>query len=161
MLDAHRNNRGANPIMRVTAGLLCGLTLLTAACSSTPGPDVIASHLNDRLNVRLAPDIAAGRAVLEPLPDGARVTLSEAALFPSGAAQMDDKGRYVVARVIEGMVDPRLLQVDIGGPRQAQAQTVADFFTEYLAGAYPQSHFASAEQPGATGVAITMHAAAP
>src|SRR5208283_4270555 len=62
-----------NPTGRLTR-LLTPLLLL-AACGSDHGLHRTTKLLNDRLQEQLAPDIGAGAASLQPLPNGARVTL--------------------------------------------------------------------------------------
>jgi flagellar motor protein MotB len=112
-----------------------GPLLLVVACSSSGNP---AQNLGQRLQVQLAPDLAAGNAVLEQFPDGARVTLSERVLFPVGGAKLGDQGRYVLASVIEGLLEPRILQVQLAestssppGLPEARARAVATFFEDY------------------------------
>jgi hypothetical protein len=115
---------------------VCWPLLAVAACAS-PGDERV-SHLGQRLQVQLAPDIAAGRAGLEQLPDGARVTLPQQALFPVGRAELDDKGRFILASVIEGLLDPGILRIEVAevpgtpiGLQTAQAQAVRQYFVDY------------------------------
>jgi hypothetical protein len=100
-----------------------------------------AQILNGRLQAGLAPDLAAGRATLQPLPDGAQVTLAEQTLFPNGGAQLDDRGRFILASVIEGLLDPRILRIDLAQSpatppdlQQARLRAVRQFFDAYLVG---------------------------
>jgi hypothetical protein len=112
--------------------------LLAVACTSSSGVSRSAQELGQRLQVGLAPDVAAGRAALEPLPDGARVTLSDVALFPTGATELDDKGRYVLASVIQGLLSPRILLIEITespaspvGLQGLKARAVTQYLEEY------------------------------
>ena len=89
--------------------LLSPLLLLTA-CGLFGQPET-ARRLDDRLQARLAPDIAAGKAVVQALPDGARVTLLGPSQFPVDEQALDDQKRDVRASVIEGLLDPSLMQV--------------------------------------------------
>jgi hypothetical protein len=115
--------------------LLCPL-LLAAACSS--GQQQTTRRLGDRLQTQLAPDIAAGRAAVQPLPDGARVTLLDPSLFPNTASVLDGREDDVRASVIEGMLDPALMRVQVtdssGLPdnqRETRVRNVVDYFTAY------------------------------
>lgn len=89
---------------------LCPI-LVVVGCASASHRS--AWHLENRLQTRLAPQIAAGQVGVQRLPDGVRVTLSEQSLFPYGSAQLDDRGRYLLASVVQGLLDPRLLRVDV------------------------------------------------
>jgi hypothetical protein len=116
---------------------LLGPTLLVGACASS-GIHRSAQDLGQRLQTQLAPDIAAGQATLEPLPDGARVTLTEPSLFPSGGTELDDKGRFVLASVIEGLLEPRILQIQLAespatsvGSQAARVRAVTQYFEDY------------------------------
>jgi flagellar motor protein MotB len=113
--------------------------LLVGACSSSSGRS--AQELGSRLQTQLAPDIAAGGVVLEQLPEGARVTLSPQALFANGKSDLDDKGRYVLASLIEALLAPRLLQIHVAasaeGPENlqaARAQAIRRYFEDYELG---------------------------
>jgi hypothetical protein len=135
---------GDRRMLRLKTELLVaflGPMLLVAACSSSSGRDRTAQELGYRLQTQLVPDIAAGQAVLERLPDGTRVTLSEQALFPGGKAELDDKGRYVLASVIEGLVDPRLLRIEVEASpatpvslQAAHVRAVTQYFKDYQLG---------------------------
>jgi flagellar motor protein MotB len=146
-------------MVRLRAELLAAIfspMLLAAACSSSP-VERSAQELGYRLQAHLAPDIAGGGAVLEQLPDGARVTLGEQALFPSGSTELDDKGRYVLASVIEALLAPRLLRIEVAesgtgpvGLQAARAQAVTRYFEEYGLGPALQ---VSATPSGSVGAA--------
>jgi hypothetical protein len=121
---------------RLTAVL--GLLLLVAGCASEDS----AQLLGQRLQMRLAPDIAAGKATLEQHPNGARVVLTEQSLFSSGGTELDDKGRYVLASVVEGLLAPRILQIEVAEApwspawmQGARRQAVKQFFEDYGLGA--------------------------
>jgi len=118
---------------------------LVAACASWCGPNT-AQDLNNRMQVRLAQDIAAGRVALQPLPDGTRVILVDPTLFQGGGAELGDQGRATLGAVVQGLVAPRLLRIDVadgssvpGGPPGPQAQAVAQFFEEHLLGREEQA----------------------
>ena len=114
--------------------LLCPM-LFVVACTS--GNNSVA-NLGQRMQVLLAPDIAAGRVGLEQLPDGARVTIPEQSLFPPGRGELDDRGRFLLASVIQGLLDPGILRVDVAEPAPSpaylqgpRAGAVRQFFVDY------------------------------
>jgi hypothetical protein len=109
------------------------LPLLLAACG--PSGQRTTQRLNDRLAEGTAPDVAAGNAVLQPLPDGARVTLLGSSLFPADERTLNDQTHDVRAGVIEGLLDPSLMRVQIvdtsGLPaeeRDARVRNVTQYF---------------------------------
>jgi flagellar motor protein MotB len=124
---------------RFQAGRLAPLflpMLFVVGCTSSGNNS--AANLGQRMQVLLAPDIAAGRAGLEQLPDGARVTLPERMLFPPGRDELDDKGRFLLASVIQGLLDPGILRIDVTEPapspaylQGARASAVRQYFVDY------------------------------
>ena len=125
-------------MMRFQTGRLVALlgpVLFVVACTS--GNSSVA-NLGQRMQVLLAPDIAAGRVRLEQLPDGARVTLPEQSLFPPGRGELDDRGRFLLASVIQGLLDPGILRIDVAEPAPSPAYlrgprvlAVRQFFVDY------------------------------
>jgi hypothetical protein len=112
------------------------LTLLLAACGQSPLQHT-AGLLNDRLQAQLAADVKAGQAAVQPLPNGARVTLLGPTLFPSGKMALDDKYPDVRADVIEGLLDPALMQVRVADTttlpddqRIERVANVRDYFAD-------------------------------
>jgi hypothetical protein len=93
------------------AVLLSPVVLLAACCSS--GQQNTVRLLNDRLQAQMASDIAANRAVVQSLPDGARVMLLEPSLFPNDADALDGRKYDVRASLIEGLLDPDLMRVQV------------------------------------------------
>jgi hypothetical protein len=154
-------------MMRLQAGRLVALfvpMLFVVAC--TPGNNSVA-NLGQRMQVLLAPDIAAGRAGLEQLPDGARVTLPEQSLFPPGRSELDDRGRFLLASVIQGLLDPGILRIDVAEPAPSpaylqapRAGAVRQFFVDYGLGstlqpaAVPQGSVDTAPQDLTISVSI-------
>jgi hypothetical protein len=102
-----------NPRKWHLAVLLC-LLLALGACGQSSGEQRATSLLDERLQVTLAPDIAAGNAALQPLQNGAQVTLLGTAQYPPGARAEDVNGRDVRADVVEGLLDPRLIRIQVG-----------------------------------------------
>jgi hypothetical protein len=118
------------------AVLLCS-PLLLAACGPS-GEQRTTQRLDNRLADTLGPDIAAGNAVLQPLPDGARVTFLGSSLFPADERALDDQQRDVRAGVVEGLLDPSLMQLQIvdttalpDDQRDARVRNVARYFDAY------------------------------
>jgi hypothetical protein len=138
-----------------------GSVLSIAACGSWWGPPDTAQDLGDRLQARLAPDIAAGRVALDRLPDGARVTLADQTLFASGGTALGGAGQTVLTGVIQGLIDPSLLRIAItdsaaaqGDGQGAQTQAVTQYFDEYGLGRTLQPPGTGDASP--QGLAITI-----
>jgi hypothetical protein len=91
-----------------------GALVLLAACGSDHGLHRSAELLNNRLQERLGPDIASGSAAVQPLPDGAQVTLLGPGSFPNDVDTRTDRYREVRASVIEGLLDPALVRIAVG-----------------------------------------------
>jgi hypothetical protein len=116
-----------------------GAILLLAGCTGS-GPHQSARVLQHRLQANLAPEISSRQASIQKLPDGARVTLSDAALFAPGQSDLDTSGRFTIASLAESLLDPRLMQVDVAGPasvpagvQQAKAQSITAYLQDYVA----------------------------
>jgi hypothetical protein len=126
------------------------LPLLLAACGLS-GQQRTTQHLNDRLAEGTAPDVAAGNMVLQPLPDGAQVTLLGSSLFPADERALSDQTRDVRTGVIQSLLDPRLMRVHVvdtsGLPaeqRDARVRNITQYFIAYglestLVSAAPQA----------------------
>ncbi len=113
--------------------LLLPLALL-AACGSG---HQTAARLDDRLQTSLAPHLAAGRASLQTLPDGARVTLFNPSLFPVNTMALDDKYPDIRADLIEALLDPSLMRVEVtdttnlpDDQRRQRVDNIRQFFTD-------------------------------
>lgn len=117
---------------------LAVLAVLTlAACGSDNGLHKTTLLLNDRLQTQLAPDIAAGTATVQPLPDGARVTLANASLFTNTVRTRTDQYADIRASVIEGFLDPSLVRVAVAdtsalpaGQREIRVRNVIGYFQD-------------------------------
>jgi hypothetical protein len=108
--------------------------LLVAACGS--GQQHTVRLLDQRLEAGLASEIAAGRAVVRPTAGGAEVTLLDTTLFPNDARSLDDQFPDVRADVIEGLLDPNLMQVQVADTsalpayqQDTRLRNVQDYFT--------------------------------
>ncbi len=122
------------PLPAIHHATLLGSLLLMAACSSgSPTQD-----LNTRLQASLTQQIATTEAALQPLPDGSQVIIIDQSLFVAGGANLSDKGQYILASVIEGLIDPRLLRIEIAESpgtapylQTARVQAVTEYFGDY------------------------------
>jgi hypothetical protein len=139
--------------------LLFPLLLLTAC--GRPSPLQRTTWLLDyRLETQLAPDIAAGDVMLQPLPDGARVTLLGPAQFPNGRQRIAGDGYDVRASVIEGMLDPSLMRVAVAdttglpeNQREARVRNVRQYFeTSGLGSVLQPAEPLQAVAPGSAGL---------
>jgi len=115
---------------RLRASIFVAQLVLLLGCASERSPQ----DLSDRLQVQLSPEIASGSVTLERLQDGARVTLPDQTLFQTAGAELDEKGRYVLTSLVQALLAPALLQVDVAGPpgtpmplQQARARAVTQF----------------------------------
>jgi hypothetical protein len=140
--------------------LLCPL-LAVAACASQQASST--QNLNDRLQRRLATDTAAGRVIVEPLPDGARVTLVEQVLYPRGGSTMDDQGINVLTHVVQALLDPSLLQITIAGSpstpeylKAARTDAIQQQLAPSVLRDAVQPGLVAPESPDAPGPAITI-----
>jgi hypothetical protein len=152
--------------------LMLGPMLLLAACGSS-GVNHATRDLNDRLQARLGPDIAAGRAVLQPLPAGRRVILPNSTVYQPGGAELGDKGRDVLASTIQGLLDPSLMRIAVAdtaatadGRQTARAQAVREYFVAYGLGPslLPAASPSAPPPPAgaaASGLAITINVQCP
>jgi len=154
------------PHVRRLLGLLCPLVLL-AGCGPS-GQQHTTQLLGDRLLAQMTPDIAAGNAVLQPLPDGARVTLLGPSRFPPPDKGLDDQQRDIRAGVVEGLLDPTLMRIEVADTsplppdeRDARVRNVTSYLRAYGLGSTlqpvaPAPAMPSA-QPGAPpGLTITI-----
>ncbi len=107
--------------------------LLLAACGS--GQQHTQRVLDQRLTDRLASEVASGQAVVQKTATGNRVTLLGQSAFSNGPRALDDQNRDVRADVIEGLLDPRLMRVQVAdssslpeAQRGARVRNVSDYF---------------------------------
>jgi hypothetical protein len=92
--------------------VVLSLVFFIAACGPSPQQRT-ARLLDDRLQAQLAPDIDAGRVAVQALPDGARVTLLGSSMLLNGPQTLDEQYPAVRANVIEGLLDPTLMRVQV------------------------------------------------
>jgi hypothetical protein len=119
-----------------TLAVLLGPLLLVTACGSS-GQNPTVQRLGERLQTQMAPDIAAQRATVQSLPDGARVTLLDPSLFPNNADTLDNRVSDPRANVVEGLLDPRLMRIQVADTStlpEDQRDIRVGNVTEYLRG---------------------------
>jgi hypothetical protein len=125
-------------MMRFQAGRFVAAVaplVLLAACASEPPATVVQ---NDRMQARLAPEIAGSQLSVSPLPGGTQVAIPDQALFQPGSAKLSDKGRFVLTYVIQALLEPKILSIGVADASDslqvARAQTVADYFSGHSLG---------------------------
>jgi hypothetical protein len=113
-----------------------GPLLLALACCGPSPQQRTTRLLDDRMQTQLASNIQAGRAVVQQLPDGTRVTLLDRSLFPNSPKALDDQVPDIRADVIEGLLDPSLMRVKIADTstlpadqRDTRVRNVEGYFT--------------------------------
>jgi hypothetical protein len=152
-------------MMNRHVALLTPLVLL-AACGS--GQQHSVRVLNQRLEAGLSTQIAAGRAVVQRTDSGAQVTLLDPSLFPNDARSLDDQFPDVRADVIEALLDPSLMQVQVsdssGLPAYQQGirvRNVRDYFTANGLGIVLVPPETAAATGGPAGLNMTINVQCP
>jgi hypothetical protein len=128
-------------VMRVHARCLpplLGLAFALSACAGGGDIPQETADQNARTQARMAPDLAAGRASVQPLATAAQVTIADQALFAPGGVALSDQGREVLTRLVQSLLEPKVLHVvvvdspsspaTLRGPR---ADAVAQFFQDH------------------------------
>jgi hypothetical protein len=148
---------------RSLTAVLCPV-LLAACCSS--GQQRTAQRLDRRLEAILAGDIAAHRAAVQSLPDGARVTLLDPSLFPDSEDALDNRISDPRANVVEGLLDPSLMRIQVADTsalpidqRDTRVRNVIEYFQ--VAGLGPSVQPGEAPQATPPGLAITISVQCP
>lgn len=145
---------------------VCLLPLVLAACCASK-QERSARLLDRRLHHTLASDIASGTAAVERVPGGVRVTLLSPGVMPAGGTAQSDRDYDPRASVIEGMLDPRMMRIQVadssGLPADQQAARVQD--TEAYFSAFDLSDVleppAATSGGGPAGLAMTIHVICP
>lgn len=112
--------------------LLCPLLLL-CACVSDQQASV--DMLNRRLQTTLRPELSDNRVALQPLPDGAQVTLLDGLKLPDDVGAMDNRERDPRASIVEGLLAPQIMSVsvtDTGQAPELTRQKRVQSFIQYL-----------------------------
>ena len=148
--------------------LLLAPLLLLGACGSPEHRT--ARLLNDRLQERLGPDLKAGHVTLQPIPDGALVTLLENSPFANSNYALDDIYPDIRASVIEAMLDPMLMQVRVADTtnmpedqRQMRVRNVRQYFTANGLSQVlqPTDPLQATPASGPAGLAVTINVQCP
>jgi hypothetical protein len=137
--------------------------ILLAACGSGSSYQHSTRLLDQRLNASLAADVAAGRATVQTLPDGDRVVLLGPSSFPADAKALDDQTPDVRANVIEALLDPSLMRVQVADTstlpayqRDFRVRNVAQYFVANGLGAVLVPPGSEAAPVDATGLVLTI-----
>ena len=138
-----------------------GSILLVAGCGLQRET---AWQLNARMQHGLAPEVAQHRAGVERVTDGTRVTLAEDALFAPGSAVLSAQGQFILASVVEGLMAPRLMEIQVtpgamASPalRQARVAAVRQFFVDFALGRQLQASVSAPAAGASQAMAITVH----
>jgi hypothetical protein len=136
--------------------------LLMAACGPSPQQRTT-RLLDDRMKIQLAHDIEVGRVAVQQLPDGVRVTLLDSSLFPNDVKALDDQFPVIRANVIEGLLDPTLMRVQVadtsGLPadqRETRVRNVKAYFIDNGLGSVLIPDQAAPPAAGPAGLVITV-----
>lgn len=120
--------------------------LLLTACGEPSSPDV----LHARVTARMAPDQPCNaKASIQYLPNGARITMPDSALFTIGRADLSACGQYAMSSAIEAMLDPGIMQVVIepGGDLDAPYAGLVRQRTDTLTGIFTKASFVPYQPP--------------
>jgi hypothetical protein len=145
---------------RTTAAF--GSILLVAGCGSLQHETV--QQLNARMQIGLAPQVAQQQAGVQPLQNGTQITLAEDTLFTPGSAALSARGQFILASVIEGLMAPPLMQIEVtpsatSSPylRQARVAAVRRFFTNFALGPQLVASAPATNSTAPQSFAITVH----
>jgi hypothetical protein len=145
------------------------IPFLLAACSSDHGLNRATRLLNDRLQVTMAPDIAAGAATVQPLSNGALVTLLGPSDFANTVDARADRRRDVRAGVVEALLDPSLVNVAVADTstlppyqRETRVRNMYQYFQDnglaltLVPGGPPPAPVAGTPVPQGVAISITL-----
>jgi len=145
--------------------------LVLVSCASDQQQSV--NLLNRRLAVTMAPEIADNRVALQPLPDGAQVTLLDSSSLPDDVGALDNRTRDPRASMIQGLLDPSLMRIQVADTsdqpdyvREKRVQAFEHYMEEYRLGSTLQTAEVPVAAPveGAAappGLAIAIHVDCP
>jgi hypothetical protein len=135
----------------VRLAILLSPLLAATACTSLPWPINWLGHapredLDSRLQMELAPELAAGRVSLRHTSDGTSVTFADQAVFAPGGADLNETGHAALTSVIQALIDPNLLHIEVAEatttPASLQAARV-----QTVTGSFDHAGLAAAAQP--------------
>jgi len=149
------------------ATALLGIPALVAGCSSS-NPAKTVDLLNRRLSTTLGPEISENRASLQPLPDGAQVTLLDTSKLPDDVGALDNRTRDPRASIIMGMLDPTLMRVSVADTgagtdldRMNRVNSFTNYMTEYRLGPTLETVEGAAPPASPPGLAVTIRVVCP
>ena len=130
--------------------------LLLAACGEPSSPEV----LNTRVAESMAPDqLCNTKASVEYLPNGARISMPDGALFTIGKSDLSACGQYAMTSAVQAMLDPGIMQVVIepGGDIEASYAGLARQRADIMKAMFTNVGFVSFQPP----VLVQTNSAAP
>lgn len=144
---------------------VCMLPLILAACGAAKQERSV-RLLDRRLHRTLASDIAVGKAVVQRVPGGVRVTLLTPGQMPDDEVAASNRDYDARASVIEALLDHRMMRVQVtdtgGTPTDWQGARVRD--TEVYFAAFDLANVlepAATPAGGPAGLAMTIHVICP
>src|SRR5215469_8157944 len=93
----------------LAAPALASLFFLSA-CGEPSSPDVLNARVAQRMATNQECD---SKATVQYLPDGARITMPDDALFITGRDELSPCGQYAMASAIEAMLSSAIMRVEI------------------------------------------------
>ena len=142
--------------------LILSPLVVLAACGASPQQRTT-GLLDQRLHAQLARQVAAGRAAIDGVPDGVRVTVLDQSMFPNDAKSLDDQSPDIRADVIEGLLDPALMQVQVAdtstlplAQRDLRVHNVDQYFVANGLGSVLVPGDATPTGAGPAGLVITI-----
>lgn len=133
MRSEHRDTLADNALKAIVRAMpVLTAVLLLTACGEPSSPDT----LHARVAARVVPDQQCNaKASVEYLPDGARISMPDSALFTTGRPELSACGQYAISSAVEAMLDPGIMQVviepggDLDAPYAGLVRQRADTLT--------------------------------
>jgi hypothetical protein len=153
---------------------MVGLLLPVAGCG--PSDQQRSTQLLiDRLQTTMSPSIGTGTAILQPLPDGARVTLLGPSMFPTDDVAQENEDILRRASLIQGLLDPSLMRIQVADTsalpavtRDTRVRNVMQYFQDFGVGStlgpappLPSTPAGTAPPPPPRGLIITISVECP
>ena len=142
--------------------------LFLGACGPTR-EQATAGLLNQRLQEQLSAEVTANRVALQPLPTGAKVTFLDTSSTPGGLQVSDPGVGSVRASLIEALLDPSLMRIDVMDtstlPPEQKAKRTSNL-TQYIQSMQLGSTLQPAQPPeaqssGPGGMTLTIEVQCP
>jgi len=147
MRSEYQDTRASNALKAIirAAPVLTALLLLTAC-----GEPSSSAMLHARVSARMASDQTCNsKASIQYLPDGARISMPDSALFTIGRAELSACGQYAMSDAIEAMLDPGIMQVVIepGGDLEAPYAGLVRRRADALTAVFTRASFVPYQPP--------------